>query len=84
MCCGFSYEHLVYQKNNFQILPRAGFGLNIFKPSMGHEFDIHTGIAILYGKNGGKMELGFGLIHYLFQEYDLNSESNKLQYMPLL
>lgn len=81
---GFSYEHLVYQKNNIQILPRAGFGLNLLKPSLGREFNLHTGITILNGKNEGKVELGFGIIHYLFQEYDFNSESNKLQYRPIL
>lgn len=30
------------------------------------------------------MELGLGLIHYLFQEYDFVSESNQLQYRPIL
>jgi hypothetical protein len=48
--CGFSYERLIYQKRIIQILPRAGFGLNIFRPSLGHEFDFHTGMTVLFGK----------------------------------
>jgi hypothetical protein len=44
---GFSYEYLVHDSKRFKLHPRAGFGLNIFKPSLGKEFDFHLGITEL-------------------------------------
>ena len=81
---GLSYERLVFQNENFEILPRAGFGINIFKPSLGKEFNLHTGITVLYGKKSGKLEAGAGLIHYFMQQYDLESEQNSLKYKPVI
>jgi hypothetical protein len=81
---GLSYEHLVFQDENFEILPRAGLGINIFKPSLGREFDLHTGITALYGKKLSKLELGLGLIHYFMQQYNLESEQNYHKYKPIL
>ena len=39
---GISYEHVVYQRNSLQLLPRAGIEMNQFQPSAGHEFNMHT------------------------------------------
>jgi hypothetical protein len=84
MYSGLSYERLVFQKGSFQILPRAGLGINIFKPSLGKEFDMHTGITALYGKKLSKLELGLGLIHYFMQQYNMESEQNYHKYKPIL
>ena len=78
-----SYERLVFQDENFKILPRAGFGINIFKPSLGKEFNMLTGITALYGKKPGKLELGLGLIHYFMQQYNLESDQNYHKYKPV-
>jgi hypothetical protein len=66
---GLSYERLLFQKGSFQILPRAGLGINILKPSLGKEFDMHTGITALYGKKSGKLEVGLGIMHYFMQHH---------------
>jgi hypothetical protein len=82
--CGISYEHIIYQKNKVQILPRAGIGFNFLKPSLGNEFDLHTGITLLYGKKAGKMEMSMGFIHYFVGNYDLEIEKNTFNYKPIL
>ncbi|MEI7423939.1 MAG: hypothetical protein WCK18_17690 [Prolixibacteraceae bacterium] len=84
MFCGISFENLLYEKNKIHILPRVGIGFNILKPSLGHEFDLHTGLTMLYGKKSRNLEMGFGLIHYILQQYDFVSETNKHQYKPIL
>ncbi len=84
MYCGLTYEYLIRHVNKISILPRTGVGLNIFKPSFGKEFNIHTGITTLYGNKPGKLEFGLGLIHYFAENYDLEMEKNKLKYKPIL
>jgi hypothetical protein len=81
---GLSYERLVFQKGSFRILSRTGLGINIFKPSLGREFNMHTGISALYGKKSDKLEVGLGIIHYFMQQYDLEKEHNYHKYKPVL
>lgn len=84
MYCGLTYEYMISHKNKITILPRTGVGLNIFKLSLGNEFDIHTGITVLHGNKSSKLELGLGLIHYFMENYNLEIEKNKLKYKPIL
>jgi hypothetical protein len=84
MYCGLTYEYMFRHLNKITILTRTGVGLNIFKPSIGKEFDIHTGITVLYGNKPSKLELGLGLIHYFMENYDFEMEKNKLKYKLIL
>lgn len=77
MFIGLSYEYMYSHVNKITILPRTGVGFNIFKPSIGNEFDIHTGITILYGNKPSKLELGLGFVHYFMENYDFETEKNK-------
>jgi hypothetical protein len=81
---GLSYERLVFHKGSIRILLRTGLGINIFKPSLGREFNIHTGVSALYGKKSGKLEVGLGIIHYFMQQYNLISEQSYHKYKPSL
>jgi len=80
---GISFERLVINKSNLKILPRVGLGFNIFRPSLGKEYDIHTGLTILYGKNIHFIETGCGLIHYLINQYDYAKEDNYIHYKSI-
>jgi len=76
---GFSYEYLVLDSKRFKLLPRAGFGLNIFKPSLGKEYDFHIGITGLYG-NHHNLETGFGTIHYLLNQTNIKNNTKSIDY----
>lgn len=76
---GLSYERILLIKNKFTILPRAGFGLNIFRPSLGKEFDFHLGITGLYGRYHN-LEIGFGTIHYLVNQSDISDMTHYYAY----
>lgn len=76
---GISYERLVFDTGKIEILPRIGFGLNIFKPSLGKEFDFHLGITASYG-NYHNLETGIGTIHYLLNQTDIVTETNYKDY----
>jgi hypothetical protein len=76
---GFTYERLVYESGKLGIYPRAGIGLNIFRPSFGKEFDIHTGVTFLYG-NKSDIETGLGLIHYFMNQTDITNGASHPQY----
>ncbi|MCX6227448.1 MAG: hypothetical protein NTV01_22390 [Bacteroidia bacterium] len=80
---GFSYERIVFNKSDFTILPRTGFGINIFIPSFGKEFNINFGITMLYGKIH-KLEIGFGTIHYLLSQADISKQTNYFEYKFLI
>ena len=84
MYTGISYERLVYCKNKFDLLPRIGMGFNIFKPSLGKEFNFQTGITTLYGGIRHKAERGLGVIHYFVNQYDFEREKNGYQYNAIL
>ena len=81
---GMSYEHQMYQFKNILILPRVGFGMNIFKPSFGKEYNFHTGITTLTGNQKHKLEVGIGLIHYLMQQFDFDNDKNTIKYKPII
>jgi len=76
---GISYERLVFDIGKIEILPRIGFGLNIFKPSLGKEFDFHLGLTAIYGNNHN-LETGIGSIHYLLNQTDIVHETNYVDY----
>lgn len=76
---GLSYERLIFKSENLKILPRAGLGLNIFKPSLGKEFSLHLGVTALYGNNHN-IEAGFGTVHYLLNQRDIIRETDFVQY----
>jgi len=76
---GFSYEYLVFNSHKIKILPRTGLGLNIFKPSFGKEFNFHLGISGLYG-NRHNLETGFGTIHYLLNQTEIENSSVSVSY----
>ncbi len=81
---GLSYEHQIYQYKNSSILPRVGFGMNIFNPSFGKEYNFHTGITSLTGNKKHKLEIGIGLIHYLMQQYNFENKENGIEYKPII
>jgi len=76
---GASYEYLVFNSHKVKVLPRAGFGLNIFKPSFGKEFDFHLGVTGLYGNNHN-LEAGIGTIHYLINQTEIENNSYSIEY----
>lgn len=84
MYCGLNYEYSLSPINKITLLPRTGVGFNIFNPSFGNEFNIHTGITMLFGNKPGKPEFGLGFIHYFMENYDFESEKNNLKYKPIL
>jgi len=76
---GCSYEYLVFNSHKVKVLPRAGLGLNIFKPSFGKEFDFHLGVTGLYGNNHN-LEVGLGTIHYLLNQTEIAGYSHSVEY----
>jgi len=66
-----------------QILPRIGIGMNIFKPSLGHECNFHTGVTILYGNRRHFAETGTGIIHYFLQQYHFRTETDHTIWKPV-
>lgn len=76
---GLSYERLILKRRKIEILPRIGFGLNFFKPSIGKEFNLHFGITSLYGGNH-KIETGIGIINYLLYQEDIAKHENYYDY----
>jgi hypothetical protein len=76
---GLSYERLLLESGKFRFFPRAGLGLNIFKPSLGKEFSFHAGITALYGKKHN-LEAGIGTIHYLLSQTNMNGETDYIKY----
>lgn len=76
---GVSYEFLAQESGRIKLLPRGGAGLNIFRPSLGKEFDLHAGITFLYG-HPHAFEAGMGTLHYFLHQSETADGVSKTQY----
>ncbi len=75
-----NYEICLFERSDFSILPRLGFGMNFFKPSFGNEFNFNTGITATYGKKWHKAEWGIGLVHQFSPAFDYFENTNRTKY----
>lgn len=79
-----NYEVEVWKINNLSLQPRVGVGFNVFKPSLGNEYNLNTGLSAIYGKNAHKIEVALGMVHILYSQYSYEDEKDRVKYKPVL
>ena len=57
--------------------------MNFFKPSIGKEFNIITGLTVLYGVKH-KIETGLGLVHDFLPQYVFVNDKDYIKYKAII